>query len=77
VKFSDVGFQLAFGAVNYDNLENLIDDTRVEWRVSLDTYKNLQPIAKLIVKTHACTKQDFDGFYPVVEANKDFLEKLK
>jgi hypothetical protein len=77
VSFNDIGFRFAFGAVNYNGLEAIDDESRIEWKVTLDTYKNLQLIDSQILDVHICKEEDYQQFFPVVDANKDFLARLK
>lgn len=77
LSFAEVGFNFAIGVVNYDSLAALIDESRVEWKISLDTYKDLQIVNKQIIDVHVCRQDDFDKFYPVVQENNDFLQLLR
>lgn len=55
----------------------LQNETVLEWRVSIDTYKSLEKISEVELKIHICSSEDFAQFYPVTVQDAELLQKLK
>jgi hypothetical protein len=62
VDLSDIGFKIAFGVLQYKTEETLHDPNFVKFEVAL-VDKNFASAVKTILKFHACTPEDYDGFY--------------
>jgi hypothetical protein len=65
----ELGFKLAFGAMDYTDRSILNDQSRLHWHVTLDHYKSQEIVEQKILNVHVCSEQDFDEFYPIVERN--------
>ena len=63
--------------VNSDGLETLVDEKRIEWKVTLDEYKDLQLVNQQRLNAHVCDDHDYKEFFPIVKANVDLLARLK
>lgn len=73
----DAGFKLAFGVMDYTDRTKRYDPTQIRWRVTLDTYKDLQIIETKYLDVELCTEQDFTEFYPVVSQSANFLKEIR
>ena len=56
----ELGFKIAFTAVDYYSLDVLNDPSMVEWVVVLQSYKNLQVVEETPIKYHICTEHDWN-----------------
>jgi len=45
--------------VNSDGLETLVDEKRIEWKVTLDEYKDLQLVNQQRLNAHVCSDVDY------------------
>lgn len=59
LNLSQEGFTMAFSVINYDTGEPLVDTDHVEWRVYLDTFRDLKKIDSIPVAVQTCNETDF------------------
>lgn len=73
----ETGFKLAFGAMDYSDRTLVQDESRVKWRVTLDTYQDLAIMETQYLDFHKCNDEDYRDFYPIVSSDEQFLQELK
>lgn len=76
VDLDSLGFQLAFGVMDYENRSILDSAEYVEWHVYLETRKNLEVIDTQKLSLHRCDENDRKRFYAVSSDNANFLDEL-
>ena len=60
-----IGFKTAFGVLDYKTRQSIYDESRFEWHVYLEKYKNLQLVEKVELKVDHCSEEDYNDFFPV------------
>lgn len=68
MNLNHLGFNVAFGVIEYHKTVTLYDPNHVEWEVYMEEHKNLELVNKTRISTHECSEEDFSHFYPVQSA---------
>ena len=68
---------MAFSAQDHINQHSLTDSEHVDWEIIVSEFDGRQQRVKQQIKTHKCTLEDWDKFYPPAASSKFEFDKLK
>ena len=77
VHLGDIGFQIAFGVMEYDYRVPLYSKDHVEWNVYLEVRKDLLVTRRERLDIHICNETDYERFFEVTTRSVNFFEELK